>query len=173
MLNRSFSNTFSVWHPEHLLCTQPQVTVTNVVIKFFESVGLSSLWHQVVTKIPIWGWQTPQLHRPEKASNQNHEKGKIVVIIKPWTCVEWAKFRFWQVCWFNGLMSGRYAWYQVIVMDTAPCTRNCDGDCLYQFLYQECQKSPAHLIVHYAHIWWGRNFIIEPRSLGNECPCLV
>ena len=32
-----------------------------------------------------------------------------------------------------GLMSGRYTWYQVIVMVTAPCAVVGDGDCLHQF----------------------------------------
>ena len=31
---------------------------------------------------------------------------------------------------YDGLMSGRYAWYQVIVVVTAPCTVVGDGHCL-------------------------------------------
>ena len=47
--------------------------------------------------IAIWGWQTPQLSRPEQAPNQNHEnRGGDDS--------------------FDGLMSGRYAWHQVIVV---------------------------------------------------------
>ena len=34
---------------------------------------------------------------------------------------------------YDGLLLGRYAWYQVIVMVTAPCTGDGDSDCLYQF----------------------------------------
>ena len=53
---------------------------------------------------------------------------------------------------YVGLMSGRYAWYQVIGMVTAPCTVAGDGDCLYKFItYFEKEKFSENIL------WWWQN----------------
>ena len=52
------------------------------------------------------------------------------------------KFTFSQVCWFDGVISGWYAWYQVILMVTTPCVVAGVGDslCHFFFTYFEKQK---------------------------------
>ena len=88
----------------------------------------------------IWGWQTLQLawKGPEselkEGGNRSYDKTLDL-------CGVSQNLHF-DVFWLYGLISGRYAWYQVIAIVITPCTVVGDGDCLYQFLTScETEKS--------------------------------
>ena len=98
------------------------------------------------TWIAIWGWQTPQLPRPEKVPNQNHEEGEDCRYNKTLDLCGLSQNLHFDK--YDGLKSGRYVWYQVIVMVTAPFAVAADGDCLYKcFTYFEKEKFTIKIFV--------------------------
>ena len=87
--------------------------------------------HQRYALTFIWEYKNSHLgmanptavwtRKGHKSKKKYDKRWKLLIISKPWTCVEWAKIYTWQVCWFDGLTSGRYAWNQVFVMVAGPC----------------------------------------------------
>ena len=78
--------------------------------------------------------------------------GEIAVMIE---FLSEPEVTFWQVCWFFGLMSGRCAWYEVIVMVTARYA--VAGNCLHQFLTY-CDKET---FAKYILWWWQKANLIN------------